>query len=49
MTAKAKTSLKRPGRRLGIHDLEVLAMFNELAEMKYQQYLAEEEPKKKSK
>jgi Mn-dependent DtxR family transcriptional regulator len=49
MTAKAKTSPKRPGRRLGIHDPEVLAMFNELAEMKYQQYLAEEEPKKASK
>ena len=46
MTAKAKTSPKRPGRRLGMNDPEVLAMFNELAEMKYQQYLDEEEPKK---
>ena len=46
MTAEAKTSPKRPGRRLGINDPEVLAMFNELAKMKYQQYLAGEKPKK---
>ena len=46
MTAKAKTSQKRPGRRLGMNDPEVLAMFNELAEMKYQQYLVEEEAEK---
>ena len=47
MTAKAKTSPKRPGRRLGMNDPEVLAMFNELAEMKYQQYLAEEKAEKR--
>ena len=48
MTAKAKTSPKRPRQRLplGLNDPEVLAMFNELAEMKYQQYLAEEEAEK---
>ena len=46
MTAEAKTSPKRPGRRLGMNDPEVLAMFNELAEMKYRQYLAEEEAEK---
>jgi hypothetical protein len=48
MTAEAKTSPKRPSRRLGINDPEVLAMFNELAEMKYLQYLAEEETEKKA-
>ena len=48
MTAKAKTSPMRLGRRLGMNDPEVLAMFNELAEMKYQQYLAEEEAEKKA-
>ena len=47
MTAKAKTSPKRPGRRLGMNDPEVLAMFNELAEMKYQQYLAGEKAEKR--
>ena len=48
MTAKAKTSPKRPRQRLplGLNDPEVLAMFNELAEMKYQQYLAEEKTEK---
>ena len=46
MTAKGKISLKRPGRRLGVNDPEVLAMFNDLAEMKYQQYLAGEKAEK---
>ena len=46
MTAEAKTSPKRPSRRLGINDPEVLAMFNELAKMRYPQYLAKEEAKK---
>jgi hypothetical protein len=47
MTAVDKTSPKLPGRRLGMNDPEVMAMFNELAEMKYRQYLAEEDAEKK--
>ena len=47
MTAEAKTSPKRPGRRLGMNDPEVLAMFNELAKMRYPQHRAEEEVEKK--
>ena len=43
---KVKTSPEQPRLPSGMNDPEVLAMFNELAKMKYQQYLAEEKPKK---
>ena len=42
----AKISPEQPRLPLGMNDPEVLAMFNELAKMKYQQYLAGEKPKK---
>ena len=47
MTAKSKTFPELPHLPSGMKDPEVLAMFNELAEIKYQQYLDEEEAEKK--